>query len=81
MIGDDPERPFQAYEFTTDFTFIRFHGGKRGRYGNYSDSEIHEWAERVRAWAQQRQVFAYFNNDWNAYAVENGKRLKRLLEA
>jgi hypothetical protein len=25
-------------------------------------------------------VFAYFNNDWNGYAVRNGRKLERLLE-
>jgi uncharacterized protein YecE (DUF72 family) len=79
VIGDDPERPFQAYEFTTDFTFIRFHGGKRGRYGNYSDSEVREWAERIRDWAHEREVFAYYNNDWNAYAIGNARLLTSLV--
>jgi uncharacterized protein YecE (DUF72 family) len=79
VIGDDPERPFQTYEFTADFTFIRFHGGKRGRYGNYSDSEIQTWAERLRDWGQQRSVFAYFNNDWNAYAINNARLLTKLV--
>jgi uncharacterized protein YecE (DUF72 family) len=79
VIGDDPERPFQAYEFTTDFTFIRFHGGARGRYGNYSDAEIREWAERIRKWARERPVFAYYNNDWNAYAINNARLLTKLV--
>ncbi|HEX6712522.1 MAG TPA: DUF72 domain-containing protein [Thermoleophilaceae bacterium] len=79
VIGDDPQRPFQTYELTTDFTFIRFHGGKRGRYGNYSDSEIREWAKRVRDWAREREVFAYFNNDWNAYAIGNARLLTELV--
>ena len=75
MIGDHPERPFQAHEFTTDFTFVRFHYGHRGRGGNYSDAEIDEWAERIAGWRRSRDVFAYFNNDWNAYAIRNAKRL------
>jgi uncharacterized protein YecE (DUF72 family) len=79
VIGDDPERPFQAYEFTTDFMFIRFHGGKRGRYGNYSDAEVREWADRIRGWAEERRVFAYYNNDWNAYAINNARLLTRLV--
>jgi uncharacterized protein YecE (DUF72 family) len=79
VIGDDPERPFQTYEFTTDFAFIRFHGGKRGRYGNYSDSELHEWAERIRGWAEERPIYAYFNNDWNAYAIGNARLLTKLV--
>jgi uncharacterized protein YecE (DUF72 family) len=79
VIGDDPQRPFQAYEFTTAFTFIRFHGGKRGRYGNYSDAEIREWAERIGRWADERPAFVYYNNDWNGYAINNARLLTKLV--
>jgi uncharacterized protein YecE (DUF72 family) len=79
VIGDHPARPFQPYEFTTDFTFIRFHYGKRGRGGNYSATEIGEWAGRIREWRQDRAVFAYYNNDWNAYAIRNAKHLTKLV--
>jgi uncharacterized protein YecE (DUF72 family) len=79
VIGDHPARPFQTYEFTTDFTFIRFHYGKRGRGGNYSAAEIGEWADRIREWRQDRAVFAYYNNDWNAYAIRNAKQLTKLV--
>ncbi|MFL5827843.1 MAG: DUF72 domain-containing protein [Thermoleophilaceae bacterium] len=79
IIGDHPERPFQSYEFTTDWTFVRFHYGRRGRNGNYSRTEIEEWAERFRDWRRRVEVFAYFNNDWRGYAVENGKLLQRIL--
>jgi uncharacterized protein YecE (DUF72 family) len=80
VIGDSPERPFQAHELTADWTFVRLHHGARGRNGNYSDREIHEWAERIRRWRESVEVYAYFNNDWNGYAVRNGLALKRLLE-
>jgi uncharacterized protein YecE (DUF72 family) len=79
VIGDDPERPFQTYEFTTDFTFIRMHGGKAGRFGNYSDREVGVWAERVREWRRDREVFVYYNNDWNAYAINNARLLTKLV--
>jgi uncharacterized protein YecE (DUF72 family) len=79
VIGDTPRRDFQTHELTADWTFIRFHHGHRGRNGNYSDRELAEWARRIRRWRRSVEVYAYFNNDWNAYAVENGKRLKRLL--
>ena len=80
VIGDTPKRPFQTHELTADWTFVRFHYGHRGRNGNYSDTEIDEWAERIRGFARRAEVFAYFNNDWNAYAVRNGLRLRKLLE-
>jgi uncharacterized protein YecE (DUF72 family) len=76
VIGDTPERPFQTHELTTDFTFIRFHHGHRGRGGNYSRSELDEWAERIGDWRREVAVFAYFNNDWQAYAVRNARYLK-----
>jgi uncharacterized protein YecE (DUF72 family) len=28
----------------------------------------------------QSDVFAYFNNDWEGYAVENARALNRLLD-
>jgi uncharacterized protein YecE (DUF72 family) len=79
VIGDSPKRPFQAYELTTDWTFIRFHHGHRGRNGNYSERELEEWAERLEDWRRDVEVFAYFNNDWEGYAVKNGLWLKNRL--
>ncbi|MGH3094204.1 MAG: DUF72 domain-containing protein, partial [Gaiellaceae bacterium] len=72
VIGDHPERPFQAHELTTDWTFVRFHYGSRGRNGNYSERELETWTRRIAQWRRRVEVFAYFNNDWEGYAVENG---------
>ncbi|MGH2921171.1 MAG: DUF72 domain-containing protein, partial [Gaiellaceae bacterium] len=71
VIGDHPERPFQAHELTAGWTFIRFHHGHRGRNGNYSLRELEEWAARLEDWRTRVEVFAYFNNDWEGYAVYN----------
>jgi uncharacterized protein YecE (DUF72 family) len=79
VIGDTPERPFQTYEITAKWTFVRFHYGRRGRNGNYSKTEIEEWAERLDNWRKEVEIYAYFNNDWEAYAVHNAIELKRLL--
>jgi uncharacterized protein YecE (DUF72 family) len=79
VIGDHPERPFQAHELTADWTFIRFHYGHRGRNGNYSDRELEDWAARIADWRGLVDVYAYFNNDWTGFAVRNGLRLKKLL--
>ena len=79
VIGDTPRRPFQAHELTADWTFIRFHHGTRGRHSNYSQTELEEWAKRIERWAREVEVYAYFNNDWNGYAVRNGRWLKERL--
>jgi uncharacterized protein YecE (DUF72 family) len=79
VIGDRPEvHAFQTHELTTDWTFVRFHSGTRGRRGNYSESELGEWAARIRSWPV-REAFVYFNNDWEGFAPRNALRLKDLL--
>ena len=79
VIGDTPKRPFQSHELTADWTFIRFHEGTRGRFSNYSESELEEWAQRIERWAASGDVYAYFNNDRNGYAVRNALWLKERL--
>jgi len=82
VIADRPQvNWFQAHELTADWTFVRFHGGSRGRRGNYSDGELREWAERLRAWSRTHEVFAYFNNDWEGFAPRNALRLRRLVSS
>jgi uncharacterized protein YecE (DUF72 family) len=78
-IGDHPERPFQSYEMTTDWTFVRFHYGHRGRRGNYSKSELVEWAKRLAEWREDVEILVYFNNDWEEFAIGNGLFMKRRL--
>ena len=78
-IGDHPTRPFQSYEMTASWTFVRFHWGARGRRGNYSDRELEEWSRRIARWRRKVEVLAYFNNDWEGFAIRNGLRLRKLL--
>jgi uncharacterized protein YecE (DUF72 family) len=80
VIGDRPEvHSFQAHELTTDFTFVRFHHGTRGRRGNYSEPELEEWAQRFDDWSRSATIWAYFNNDWEGFAPKNALWLKRRL--
>jgi uncharacterized protein YecE (DUF72 family) len=76
-IGDHPSRPFQSYEATADWRFVRFHYGARGRQGNYSATEIAAWAERIAKWLASEEVYVYYNNDWNSYAPANATLLLR----
>jgi uncharacterized protein YecE (DUF72 family) len=80
VIAHRPEiTSFQSHELTADFTYVRFHHGARGRRGNYSQNELREWTRRVRRWAADRDVYAYFNNDWEAFAPANATALRALL--
>jgi uncharacterized protein YecE (DUF72 family) len=81
VIPDSAKYPFRKLELTADWTFVRFHHGTRGRRGNYSERELGDWAERIAGWRNDGiDVYAYFNNDWEGFAVSNGVRLKELLD-
>lgn len=63
---------------TADEIYVRMHGPERWYRHNYSDKELRVWAERIRASGASR-AWIYFNNDNDAYAIDNAKTLRRLL--
>lgn len=77
VIAHDPRSDVeQPRTITAEFTYVRFHFGERGRSGSYSESELATWARRIAAWRSRTEVFAYFNNDWEAIAPRNAARLR-----
>ena len=79
-IGDHPERPWQPFVLTADWAYVRFHHGRRGRRGNYSDTELRAWAERLADAAADAEILAYFNNDWEGFAVRNALALRDMVQ-
>jgi uncharacterized protein YecE (DUF72 family) len=79
VIGDRKGLEFQTHEIVGDWTFVRFHHGHRGRRGNYSDTELDEWAARIGDWSRRVDAYVYFNNDWEVFAPRNAVALKRKL--
>ena len=81
VIGDRPEvASFQTHEMTTDWTFVRLHHGRRGRRGNYSIAELETWKRRVDQWRRKLEVFLYFNNDWEGFAIQNALWMAKRFE-
>jgi uncharacterized protein YecE (DUF72 family) len=78
-IGDHPERPWQSHELTADFAYVRLHYGRRGRRGNYGPSELDAWARELKRLARRAEVFAYFNNDWEGFAIRNAHGIRERL--
>ena len=67
---------------TSDLVYIRLHGpDRRSLYaGSYSNDDLAWWADRIREWeAQDRSVYAYFNNDGGGNAVRDALVLRGLL--
>ena len=78
VIGDHVHRPFQTHERMASWMFVRFHHG-HGRNGSYRKHELRMWADRVRDWLDEGDVYAYFNDDWNGYALREAVQLRDLV--
>ena len=64
---------------TANFLYVRFHGRKGGHRYDYSEEELKRWAKKLKG-VPAKEVYAYFNNDYNAYAPHNCLKLTELLE-
>lgn len=62
------------------FVYVRRHG-PGGRYrGCYSPEMLAEDARRIRGWLEEgRDVYVYFNNDVEGYAIDNARQLKAMI--
>lgn len=65
---------------TADFLYLRFHGGESLYSSNYSDRELKDWASFGREFKNKKDIFAFFNNDAQGFAVGNALRFRELLE-
>lgn len=63
---------------TADFAYIRFHGKEEWYNYKYSQVEMERWSETIQR-LEAKQIFIYFNNDWNANAIADGQVLRELL--
>ena len=65
---------------TADFAYVRFHGSDQLYSSNYSDEQLADWAGRLRDLAiNLKEVYVYFNNDIEAFAVNNAVTLRDYL--
>lgn len=65
---------------TADFAYLRFHGSKGKYYGKYHGNTLNKWARHIEQLTENCvNLFVYFNNDLEGFAVENAKTLKEKL--
>jgi len=62
---------------TADFAYIRFHGSA-DLYGScYTNAELDSWVNRISELSEGlKAVYIYFNNDAEAFAIENARKLR-----
>ncbi len=79
-IHDHQDAP-SPFEVTADFVYLRFHGPDGFYSRKYKEDTLKEWSSYMKNWNDEGlDVYAYFNNDAHAYAIENARKLKSLLK-
>lgn len=63
---------------SSNAAYFRFHGLTGGHRHKYSDEELSQWAEKIGR-VKAEECFVYFNNDYQAYAIDNCLKLADLL--
>lgn len=67
-------------EVTANFVYIRFHGADFLYGGRYSRDDLSKWANLIRFYLKGGlDVYVYFNNDAEGYAVLNAKELREMV--
>jgi uncharacterized protein YecE (DUF72 family) len=66
---------------TANPVYVRLHGDPEPE-GNYTIEDLETMAGKIRSWQEQRlDVYIYFNNDWEGYAVNNASTLMKLVRS
>ncbi len=65
---------------TTDFLYVRFHGKGHTLYQyDYAPYELSQWVSLLKPHLHGRILYAFFNNDYQAYAVRNATAFRDML--
>lgn len=79
VIQDSPYWP-TAEVVTADFVYLRFHGRQSLYASCYSDSELDFLSKKMKQWLKKGlDVYGYFNNDAQGYAIDNARTLKKFV--
>lgn len=60
---------------TARIVYFRFHG--KDYSTKYSENELGQFADAMKN-MKEKEIYSYFNNDKNAFAVENARELKEM---
>lgn len=64
---------------TAPFTYLRMHRGQEPA-GGFTREELSSWAAQIRALRSAgKEVYIFFNNDWEGFAVRDAVTLQEML--
>ncbi|HEY3297175.1 MAG TPA: DUF72 domain-containing protein [Armatimonadota bacterium] len=73
-----PDLP-RIVQVTAPFAYIRMHSGGAETEGNYELPQLEWWAGQIRELLRTSDVYLYFNNDYQGFALKNARTLIELL--
>jgi uncharacterized protein YecE (DUF72 family) len=79
VVADTAGKWPQADDVTADFVYIRLHGEHELYASGYDDASLERWAARIQAWAEDGDVYCYFDNDIKVRAPFDAKRLMEMV--
>ena len=81
-LAQEPQvRQESPKEVTADFVYIRLHGPGDAYQGEYDAQTLSGWAGAIHTWLENgKNVFCFFDNDQNGYAVKDAMKLKNMIE-
>lgn len=68
-------------QVTDSAVYIRFHGPGKLYASSYTDGQLREWAERIQGYLKKFTVYCYFNNDFEARAITDARKLRSFIDA
>jgi len=75
-------RPVTPLWRTADWGYLRFHEGRAKQWPRYGRQSLTTWVHRIAdTWSDDHDVYAYFNNDVHAAAVEDAVTFARAATA
>lgn len=78
--GHSQRYPLAPPVEAADFVYLRFHGPGRLFASSYTDEALAGWAAEIRRSLEHRRaVFAYFNNDFQGFALRNARTLLQMI--
>jgi uncharacterized protein YecE (DUF72 family) len=80
VFADSGDRYPYCETITTDFIYLRLHGRRQLYASDYSEEELKTYADKIASWqGSEKEIWVFFNNDYNGYAVMNALRLREII--
>lgn len=70
----------EKYFYTSNPFYLRFHGSKNLYSSLYSKEELEKAVDFIKKEVPNKSdIFLFFNNDFNAYAIQNAREISSML--